>query len=235
MKTKWNLSKSEQSAHSANSERLKSAGVAIGVENTASSESPLLRIDQSDYSFIYAGARKGIALALCVRVTVLKSGITICHCEITIPGWDDVNIFLVEPPKGSLSYKVFEWLDIGRDAVLNRIILSGRPLLCDRILDGIVIAQSFDSLPSQFQTGMRIGATISLADQSDNLYTSEVELIVERHEQPRAPVKKGNGLIVPEQVTVARHQRQVHVHPASAVGGAVIGGEEKTADIVSRR
>jgi hypothetical protein len=209
VKTKWNLTKSEQRAHSANSERLKSGGVAIGVEKTASSESPLLRIDQGDYSFIYAGARKGIALALCVRLTVLKPGITIRDYEITIPGCDDVNIFLVEPPEGSLSYKVFGWLGLETGAVLNGRILSGRPLPCDRILDGFVVAQSFDSLPSRFQTGMRIDATICLADQSDNLYTSVVELIVERYPQEGAHTKKGNGLIVPKQVIGARHQRQV--------------------------
>jgi hypothetical protein len=232
VKTKWNLTKSEQRAHSANSERLKSGGVAIGVENTASSESPLLRIDQSEYSFIYAGARKGIALALCVRLTVLQSGITICHCEITIPGWDDGNIFLVPPPEGSLHYKAFEWLDLERGAVLNDLLFSGRPLPCDRNLDGILVAQSFDSLPSRFQTGMNIDAKICLADQSDKPYTSVVELRVERYAQGGEHAKKGDGLYAPKQVFGTRHPRRVHVHPASAVGGAVIGGEEKTADIV---
>jgi hypothetical protein len=75
-KTKWNLTKSEQRAHAANAERLKSGGVAIGLEKTAPSELPLVKIEQSEYSFIYAGARKGIALAACVSLIALKSGTT---------------------------------------------------------------------------------------------------------------------------------------------------------------
>lgn len=232
MKTKWSLTKSEQRAHSASSERLKSAGVAIGVENTASSESPLLRIDQSEYSFIYAGARKCIALALCVRLTVLKSGITICHREITIPGCDDAYIFLMEPPEGSLSYKAFGWLDLERGAVLNDLLFSGRPLPSDRNLDGILVAQSFDALPSQFQTGMNIDAKICLADQWDKLYTSVVELRVERYAQGGEHAKKGDGLYAPAQVFGARHQRRVQVHPASAIGKTVSSGEENAGDRV---
>jgi hypothetical protein len=84
VKTKWNLTKSEQRTHSENAERLKSGGVALGVEKTASSEPPRLRVEQSEYSFIYAGDRKGFALAVCVELMALKSGITICDYEITI-------------------------------------------------------------------------------------------------------------------------------------------------------
>ena len=84
--------------------------------------------------------------------------------------------------------------------------------------------------PRQFQTGMNIDAKICLADQSDNVYKSVVQLKVER--VPQSHAKKGAGLYGPKQVIVTRHPPQVHAHPASAVGGAVLGGEEKTGDIV---
>ena len=222
MKTKWNLTKSEQRAYAANSARLKSAGVAIGVERTASSESPLLRIDQSDYSFIYAGARKGIVLALCVRLTALKLGVTLLDdCGITIPGCDDVNIFLVQPPEGSFGYKALGWVDIERGAVLNHLIFNGRSLPCGTIFNGILIAQSFDPLPTYLQTGMHIDAEICLADQSDNLYTSEVELIVERFAQGGEHAKRGAGLYAREQVLGTDLQRQVQAHPTSVLGKTV--------------
>jgi hypothetical protein len=237
VKTKWNLNKSGQRAHCANVERLKSGGIAIGLENEASSEPPLLRFefDQSEYSFIHAGTRKGIALVLCVRLIPLKSGVTLLdYCGITIPGCDDANFFLVQPPEGSLSYKVFGWLDLDRGSVLNHLIFTGRPLPCGKIFDGILVAQSFDSLPSQFQRG-KIQAEICLVDQLDNVYKSEVELIVERHAQEGERARKGDGLFAPKRGVGTRVQPLVHAHPSSAVGGAVIGGKEKTADIVSRR
>jgi hypothetical protein len=201
MRTRWNLTKSEQKAHSANSERLKSAGVAIAIERPAFSESPLLRIDQSESSFIYAGARTGIALALCVRLMALKSGITLLdECKIIIPGCDDLNIFWVPLPERALSYKVFGWLDPEKGAVLNHLILNGHPLPYGRIFDGILLAQSFGQLPTYFATGMRINAEICLVDQFDNPYTSEVELIVERYEQGGEHARKGDGLLAPRQV-----------------------------------
>ena len=232
MKTKWNLTKSEQRAHSENAERLKSGGVALGVEKTASSEPPRLRVEQSEYSFVYAGDRKGFALAVCVELMALKSGITICDYEITIPGYDGTKISLVPVPEGSLTYKAFEWLDIERSAVVNHLILNKRPLPRGRLFDGILVAKSHDSLPSQFQNRMRVGATIYLADQLYNSYTSEVELIVARDDQPGAPVKQGDRLYAAKQVPSTHHQRQVHAQPVSAVGKTVSAVEENAGDRV---
>ena len=187
-----------------NAERLKLAGLAIGVENAASSEAPMLRIEQSEDSVIYAGTRAGMALAICVRITVLKSGITIRDCEITIPACS-ANIFLVEPPEGSLSYRVLGWLDLQRDVVLNHRIFSGRPLPLDRNLDGFLVAQSFDPLPSQFQSGMPTSAKIRFSDQSGNFFMSEVRLSVARCNQSGIR-PKGNGLFEPTQVTATRYR-----------------------------
>lgn len=194
MKTRSNLTKTEKRTDSANAERLKFAGLAIGVENAASSEAPLLRIDQSEYSDIYAGTRAGMALAICLRVDVLKSGITLCNdFEITIPGCEGANFFLAQPAEGSLRYKVFGWADFQGDDVLNHRIFNGRSLPLDRNLDGILLAQSFDPLPSQFQSGMLIPATIRFTDLSGNDFTSDVRLGVERCEQSLVrPEKRPN-------------------------------------------
>ncbi len=180
-----------------NAERLKLAGLAIGVENAVSSDPSMLRIEQSEDSVIYAGTRAGMALAICVRITVLKSGITIRDYEITIPACS-ANIFLVEPPEGSLVYRVLGWLDLPRDVVLNHRIFSGRPLPLDSNLDGFLVAQSFDPLPSQFQSGMP--TKIRFADQLGNFFMSEVRLSVARCKQSGIR-PKGNGLFEPTQVT----------------------------------
>lgn len=230
--TKWNLTKSQQTAHRANSERLKAGGIAIGVEKTTLSESPKLRIKQSENSFIDAGDRKGIALALCLRLIPMKSGVTLVeYCRITIPGCDDLQISLVPPPEGSLSYRVFGWLDLETRAVLNHLFFGGRPLPCDRFIDGILVAQSFDSLPTYFQNG-KIEAEICLFDQFDNPYTTKVELIVTRHVQEVERAKKGDGAFAPKQIFGTRLQPQVHVHPASAFGKTVSAVEENASDRV---
>jgi hypothetical protein len=106
VKTKCNLTKSEQRTDFANAKRLKLAGLAIGVEGAPSSEAPPLRIEQSEYSFIYAGTSKGMALAICLRFTVFKSGTTLYDdFEIAIPGCEGADFFLVQPAERSLRYK----------------------------------------------------------------------------------------------------------------------------------
>ncbi len=184
MKTKWNLTKSGQRAASANAKRLKLAGLAIGDENAASSEAPVLRIEQSEYSDIYAGTSKGMGLAICLRFMVFQSGPPLRDdIEITIPGCEGAEFVLVQPAEGSLHYKVFGWLDFQGDEVLNHRIFNGRSLPLDRNLDGILLAQSFDPLPSQFQSGTVIPATIRFTDLSGKPFTSNVQLGVERCEQ----------------------------------------------------
>jgi hypothetical protein len=168
-----------------NAERLKVAGLAVSVETEASSDAPLLRIEQSGDSVIHAGTRAGMALAIYVRIVVLKSGITIRDCEITIPGWS-ARIFLVELQDNSLNYQVLGWLDLQTDAVLNHRIFSGRPLPLGRNLDGFLVAQSFDPLPSQAHSGMPISAQVRFADELGNFFTSEVQLRVEWCKQERS-------------------------------------------------
>jgi len=221
MKTKWNLTKSEQRAYSENAERLKSGGVAIGVEKTASSESPQLTIEQSEHSVIHAGTSKGMAFELWLRVIPLKSGITLLDdCHIIIPVCD-ADIELVQPPEVSLRYRPFGWLDIETGNVLNHLIFNGRPLPRGKIFDGIVVAQSFDPLPSQFQTGMRINATICLIDQSDKVYRSAGELRVVRHAQDCQRPKNATGLFGPKQVFGTRYEHRVHEYPTSVIGKTV--------------
>ncbi len=190
MRTKWNLTKSEQRADYANVERLNFAGLAIAVEQAAYSEAPALRIEQSEYSFVCAGTPLGgMALSISLRFTVLKSGTIIRDCEITIVGCG-ANITLVEPAEGSRRYKPFGWLDLEREDVLNHRIFNGQSLPIDRTLDGILVAESFDLLPGQFQTGTPITAKLRFTDQRGNVFTSEVLLGVSRPEQRLRPEKR---------------------------------------------
>jgi len=232
MKTKWNLTKSEQRAYSENAERLKSGGVAIGLEKTAPSELPLVKIEQSEYSFIQAGARKGIALAACVSLMALKSGITICDYEITIPGYDGARILLVPIREGSPSYKALEYFDIEKGAVLNHLILNRRPLPRNRMFDGILVAQSSGSLPGEFQTRGVVNATICLFDQFHNPYPCVLEFIFERDEQGWERAKKEDGLYAPKRTLGTRHPDRVHIHPASAVGKTVSAVKDNAGDRV---
>jgi hypothetical protein len=228
VKTKWNLTKPEQRAHSENAERLKSAGVTIGLENTPTS--PLVKIEQCDYGILLAGAHKGIGLAAGVSLIALKSGITICDYEITIPGYDGEKILLVPIPEGSRSYKALNSLEFEKDVVLNHLILNGRPLPCARMFEGFLVAQSLGSLPDQFQTRGLLDAKICLFDQFVNAYSCEVEFMFERAAQAKEHARKRDSIFAPKQVLGTPQQSQVHVPSASAVSKTVSDVEENAGD-----
>jgi hypothetical protein len=193
MRTKWNLTRSEQRFHSVNSARLKAAGVATGVENIAPSEEAL-RIDQNGDGVVCAGTCACIVLAAWVRLTVLSPEIIIRNSDITLVGCEDATMFFSQPHERSSCYKEFGWLNLKSDTVLNHRIFNERPLPRGIDLEGFVVAQSFRPLASEFQTGMNICAKLCLSDQADSIYTAALELRVERCSQERIFVRKGTGL-----------------------------------------
>jgi hypothetical protein len=180
MKEKQNLTISEQRRHSHNVERLQRAGIATGIDDAVSSAAtppdvPPVKLQQSEFGELYAGTLKGIALAIPIRMLVLRSGLTIIDSEIAIAGCA-ACIFLVPPPATPLSYRVFRWIDIERGVVLNHLFCSERPLPVHTNLGGILIAQSFDSLPHHFKNGTPIHGTLRFCDQHDRWFETEIEL-----------------------------------------------------------
>jgi len=180
MKIKPNLNTSERQVFDKNVERLKHAGVEIGVEQVACPDAPLLRIVQSGPSEIHAGTRGGMALAINLRIIVLGSGVTLLGCEISIPGCA-AQIWDVEVPEEPAGYRVLGWLDFSRDEVLNHRIFNGRPLPRHESLDGILVARSFGALPVQFDPRMPVNAALRFEDQRGRLFDSQVQLILTRH------------------------------------------------------
>lgn len=208
MTKKQNLTKSERRIHSANIERLKSAGLTVGVDNKILPDTPRLRIEQSEISTIYAGTREGIALELCSRFTAFKPWTT-SRYSITIAGCD-AHIFLAEAPKGHPFYDVFGWLEEPREAVLNHRILSGRPLPTDRCLDGILVAQSFGSLPRRLDTGMPLSVRLLFRDHLGNASTAEIRAILTWQEQSEARAQqRPNRATASSQLTTGSSPGQV--------------------------
>jgi hypothetical protein len=209
---------SEQRIQLANTERLKSAGIAIGTENSASLESPGLRVEQSEYSFLTANVKGGFAAAICLTLTPLKSGIILRDCcEITMPGCDDLNVLVVQPSKDPRLYtSVFRYFKLESDAVLNPHFLNGRALPRRQVLDGILLVYSYESLPGRLMHRMTMHGTISLTDQLDNVYETDLQLIVEPHVPRKVKEPK------------ARSSMLAPTSPQStSVWGAIVGGSDR--------
>jgi hypothetical protein len=131
-----------------------------------------------------------MALAIYVCLRVLKSGFMVYDYKITLPGCN-ADISLVELEDDSRGYwPLGGWLHYERSTVLNRLIQGDRPLPLGKKLDGFLIAESFDPLPSHLRSGMPIIVKVCLADQWGNFVESDVPLAVEWREQPRGRREK---------------------------------------------
>lgn len=222
MRIKYKLTKSEQQIQFDNVARLMAAGITVGLEEAVLSEWPALRVDQSERCTMVAHPIKGIEAAICLRLTPTKSGVILRdYFEITVPGCNDLN-FLLSRPKGGI-YKALGHFEFARGEVLNGHFLTGRPLSPNQVLCSIVLAYSFEPLPTWFQRGMTVEATVSLMDQLDNVYRSTIDLNIERHVPRQTRHATGsNSLRAP-----SRQQ------PSSSGAGIIGGGDtEKGEDVV---
>ncbi|HWY53225.1 MAG TPA: hypothetical protein VNZ03_02110 [Terriglobales bacterium] len=199
MKKKSSLSNTETQAYSANAKRLRAVGV-IPPEEKPLTGAQWLTVEQTGgptESFVHTPPVGGYGIAVWVRIVALKSGINVCECQITPGRWDDTGIWLVEMPEGDSDYRVHGGVEYAKDAVLNHRIASKRPLTRGQILEGVVIAMSFASLPGWCHSGISVGAELCFFDQFDNTYPLKVDLRVMRDLKRGERTRHSTGLFGP--------------------------------------
>jgi hypothetical protein len=207
MREKLSLSNMEQQAYDVNAKRLMAAGV-IPHEDKPSSERQMLTVEQTggpSDSFVHAPSVGGYVIAVWVRIVALKSGISVCDCQITPQRWNGTHIFLGDITEGVPSYKALGGVEYPKTDVLNHWISSERSLKFGQILKGVVVAQSFASLPAWCYSGIRIGAELCFFDQFGNLYPLEVDLMVMRDTKRTERPRRHGGLYGPLAASESMH------------------------------
>jgi hypothetical protein len=224
VRTKYKLTKSEQRIQFENAERLKAAGIAIGPEKATLLESHGLRVEQSGNSFLMANVKGGFAAAIWLSLTPLKSGIILRdYCEITMPGCDDLNLLVVRPSKDPRYTSVFQYYRLERDEVLNPHFFNRRPLQRSRVLDAILLVDSDESLPSQLMRRTKMHGTITLTDQLDNVYETDLELTVDLDAPTKSKEAKArSSMLAPTSPQPTNVWAQIVRGPDRKKGGDVI-------------
>jgi len=207
MRKKLSLTKTEQQAYDVNAKRLMAAGV-IPFEDKPSYEAQMLTVVQTGGpldNLVHAPSVGGCVIAVWVRIVALKSGISVCDCQVTPRKWDDPGIFLVEATEGVPYYKALGGVEYPRTKVLNHLIFSERSLRHGQILDGVVLAQSFTSLPTWCDSGMSVEAELCFFDQFVNTYPLKVDLRVMKDTKPIARPRPNGGLYGPAAASESTH------------------------------
>jgi hypothetical protein len=198
MKKKLSLSNTQTQEYNANTKRLIAVGT-IPPEEKPSAESQMLTVEQTGGptdSFVHASPVGGYGIAVWLRFVAVKSGISLCDFQVKPQRWSDTNIFLVDAAEGVLPYRALGGVEYPRTDVLNPWIASDRCLRHGQVLKGVVIAQSFASLPARYQSGISIDMELCFFDQFDNIYPLKVELMVIRDKRDERP-RRSTGLFGP--------------------------------------
>jgi hypothetical protein len=199
MKNKFTLSNTEEQEHNANTKRLIAAGV-VPPQEKPSSEPQMLVVEQAGGpldSFVHASSAGGYGIAVWVRIVALKSGISVCDCYVAPKEWNDTDISLMDATEGVPYYTVPGGVEYPKKDVLNRWISSTRSLKQGRTLEGVVIAQSFASLPAWCQSGISIDVELCFVDQFGNPYPLKVSLMVVRDAKRTERPRHSTGLYGP--------------------------------------
>jgi hypothetical protein len=198
VKKKLSLSKTETQEYDTNVKRLVAAGV-VPPEEKPSAGSQMLTVEQiggPTVSFVHAPPVGGFGIVVWLRFVPLKSQISLCDFQIRPERWNDTKIFLVDAAEGVLPYRALGGVEYPKTDVLNPWIASDRCLKHGHVLEGVLIAQSFASLPAWCQSGISIDMELCFFDQFDNIYPLEVELMVIRDKRDERP-RRSTGLFGP--------------------------------------
>jgi hypothetical protein len=106
MKTKLNLSKSEQQEFNVNAKRLMAACV-IPPEEKPLRQAQMLTLERTGGpldSFVHAPPTGGYGIVVWLCIIVEKSGVTLSGCQITPRRWEDTAIHLVDATENGYSY-----------------------------------------------------------------------------------------------------------------------------------
>ena len=182
MRKKLSLSNTEQREYEANAKRLRAVGV-VPPEEKPSPEAQMLTVEQTGgptESVVHEPSAGGYGIAVWVRIVALKSEINLCDFQVKPKKWDDTGIFLVNATEGVSYYKTPGGVEYPKKDVLNRWISTSRSLRKRQTLEGVVIAQSFASLPAWCSSGIEVEAELSFIDQFGNRYPLQVDLMVIR-------------------------------------------------------
>jgi len=182
---KLRLSSMEQEKYLACAKYLRAGGLDVEVPEPGQENGRALDISQAGSeldSVVYALPGGGVGIAIWLRLVALKSGERICYCEIPLP-WEDARVRLLEITDRIPSYKVADGLAYPRADVINHRISSQRSLRCGDLVEGVLVAQGFGSLPGKYRSGMSIRTEVRFFDQFDRCYPVEVELRV-IHDRP---------------------------------------------------
>jgi hypothetical protein len=191
------LSREKEAIYLACLQQLQAEGrdVEIPEEWQENAERRDVEIILSSESTVFEPARGGIYYAVMARLTALRSGLTLVHCEISTT-WDD-QIMAESFDERNLIYKLGRQ-EYRADEVLNQKIEHNISLRRGQIAEGWILASGLRPVPAEYGDHSTAPFELKLFDQFETEYAARGTLSVLRKlRQQDTSIGRGTGLYEP--------------------------------------
>ena len=189
---KWTLTQAEQTEYRKRVERLRAAGADLDASSFESADRDWIKITHDRLSYVRA-LPTGSLFLIPARIVGLAPKVIIQGFELSSPAMDLGAWFLEDPTvnrSDSRLYRFRDGTDFDRNEVLNHRVDAQGTLRYGDVMEGMLLAESFDAIPSRFVDKSFIPICLSIINQFDHVHESMIELRVERTAgriQPRPP------------------------------------------------
>jgi hypothetical protein len=206
-RNRWMLPRSKKSEYSRAVERMRAAGADL---TPFDFECPWVRVTHCP---IASGVRTWTGASVFVvhiRMVGLAPKVIVQGFDLSSPEWDSNSYVLDDPAVGNSAQQLYRMLDgsrFHRSEVLNHRVDAEGILRYGDVIEGLVLAECFSSVPTRYNQWNLVPLAVSIVNQFDDVCTFPFELPVEQvsiHRRPRRSGSlfepaggTGNGSVLP--------------------------------------
>jgi len=186
-RTKWNLTKYEQTEYASRAAWLRDMGIRIRVPKLAPVE-PLVDLKvEFAHNFIFNSSPDHMTLVVDIRLLPRRDGIYLeDNLCITLPWEGPVFELWYRKGRASEPYRITPDRTYRREEVLNEQLAAGIRLTTGKVVKGTLLLIAWDEqVPDQYRHGQIIDVGLSLFDTLGREFTTETKIQVDRAPHPK--------------------------------------------------
>jgi len=179
---KWTLTQAEQAEYRKRVERLRAAGADLDVSGFKPVNQDWIKITHDRVACVHA-LPTGSLFEIPARIVALAPKVIIQGFELWSSAFDLAAWFLEDPTvnrSDDQRYRLRNGTDFHRTEVLNHRVDAAGKLRCGEVMEGTLLAESFDAIPVGFADDSVIPICLSIINQFDDVHSSTTEARIKR-------------------------------------------------------
>lgn len=191
-RNRWMLTRSQKSEYRRAVERMRAAGAEL---SPLGFDCPWIRTNHCPAAGCVRTWTEATVFVIYLRVVGLASRTVIQGFELSSPEWEFNAYLLDDPAEGNSSEQLYRMLDgsrFHRDEVLNHRVDAEGVLRHGDVMEGLVLAECFSSVPTRYNQWNSMPLTLSIANRFEDVHAFPFELPVERVSVRYRPRRSGS-------------------------------------------